>query len=502
MLSEDLVNRYQRNERRAIYLAIASLALSLGLVLGFFLAGRRSPAIASSRHLSTELTSAFVDIARRVEPSVVNISTVTQPARGCRNCSDAISPFDNPDRDRVRRGNGSGVIVDQSGFILTNHHVINGVDRIKVKLFDGSEHPGRVIGSDPETDLAVVKIEPRRTLHAAVIGDSDRTQVGDWVLAIGSPFGLDQTVTAGIISARDREATEIKNRPSYQHFLQTDAAINRGNSGGPLINLAGEVIGINTAIATTTGDYNGIGFALPSNEAVSIYRQLRRQGRVVRGFLGVITDPVTPQIARVYGLPSARGAIVSIIPETYEVDGREVPTPAARAGLELGDVILEYRGEPLRHNLDLIRRVASTPVGSVAEMKIIRQGREMVLRAEIGRRPGSAGEGIERENGIIPIDGTQSLGLDVANPPPTLGRELAARGIRGVIVTKVDPGSIAEDADLRSDDVIEVVNRIPVGTALQFRRFLDRLQPGEPVVLQVYRRKSSAPRRFVSFNKP
>jgi serine protease Do len=496
----DFIAYYRRSHRRTIILAIASLSLSIGLSIAFYFSAPRPAVIASAHNIPTELTSAFVQIARQVEPAVVNISTVTQPASRSDRSSDGI--FDRSENERVRRGNGSGVIVDASGFILTNHHVIYGVDRLKVKLFDATEYPARVVGSDPETDLAVIKIEPRSALIAAKLGDSDRAQVGDWVLAIGSPFGLDQTVTAGIISARDREATEIKNRPSYQNFLQTDAAINRGNSGGPLINLSGEVIGINTAMATSTGDYNGIGFALPSNEALGIYQQLNRRGRVVRGFLGVITDPVTPQIAKVYGLKSARGAIVSIVTDTYELNGAETPTPAARAGLQLGDVILDYRGEPLRHSLDLIRRVAASPVGSEIEMKIIRQGQEMKLRATIGQRPSSGRDIAIKDEILDRRREVQALGLDVANISIAESREYARNGIKGILITKVDPGSIADDAELRADDVIELVNRAPVSTAIQFRRICDRIGAGEPVVLQVYRRRSTAPRRFVSFNMP
>jgi serine protease Do len=487
-------------------IAVATLGLlSTGILIGHFLMGHEARVLAGTHDIPTELATAFVQIARRVEPSVVNITTVTQPQRSERNSGvDPQTPYDlgrQADRE-VRRGNGSGVIVDVAGFILTNHHVIVGADRIKVKLADGSEYPGRVVGSDQEADLAVLKIEPRETLPSAKLGDSEKSQVGDWVLAIGSPFGLDQTVTAGIISAKDREANELRNRPSFQHFLQTDAAINRGNSGGPLINLAGEVIGINSAIATTTGDYNGIGFALPSDEAIEIYRQLTRTGRVTRGFLGIVTDPVTPQIAKVYGLPSTRGAIVSIVTDTYRNGSRETATPAARAGIRLGDIVLQYRDEPVRSSQDLIRRVASTPVGTDVAIKVLRNGLEVALTTTIGTRP-SADPGRETlAASVVPDDDARGLGLDVANMPPGAGRDVELSGISGVVVVKVDPGSLSEDAELRRDDIIEQFNRAPVANSTQFRRALERLRAGEPIVFQVYRRKSAVPRRFVSLTKP
>lgn len=499
MSPNELLTEYRKRQQRATLAATASICLSIGLAAGFFLSGPANRNIVGARDLPEELSSSFVEVARQIEASVVNISTVAAGA-GQQGGGNGIY---SGERIETRRGVGSGVIVDESGFILTNHHVIGGADRIRVKLSDGTEYTAVRVGSDAETDLAVIKIDAKARLRAARLGDSDKTRVGDWVLAIGSPFGLDQTVTAGIISARDREATDLRNRPSYQYFLQTDAAINRGNSGGPLINLAGEVIGINSAIATSTGDYNGIGFALPSNEALAIYRQLKNRGRVVRGFLGVVTDPVTPQIAKVYGLAGARGAIVSIVPDTYELDGREIPTPAANAGLQVGDVLLAYRGELLRNNLDLTRRIAATPVGEEVELSLWRAGQILKVRTSIGRRPSSM-DGASDDTQILSGEtrAAKTLGIEIAPLPAASVRDAGTSNLRGVVVAKVDAASIAEDAELRRDDIIESVNRIPVATPLQFRRTMERLQPGDPVVMQVFRRRSSTPRRFVSFNMP
>ncbi|MDX2033004.1 MAG: Do family serine endopeptidase, partial [Blastocatellia bacterium] len=454
------------------------------------------------------------EIARQVEPAVVNISTVKQPARRT-----AVNEFPMPrpsfeglqfgqaEQQPAQRGNGSGVIVDAAaGYILTNRHVILGADRIKVRLFNGIELPGRLIGSDRETDLAVIKVEPTTRLTAARFGDSEKTRVGDWVLAIGSPFGFDQTVTAGIISARERESEELYNKVGFQYFLQTDAAVNRGNSGGPLINIAGEVIGINTAIATSTGDYNGISFALPSSEAVNIYKQLVKQGRVVRGFLGALTERVTPQIARVFGLPVSHGAIVSNVSETMEVDGMVVESPAAKAGLRLNDVIIEIRNESVRDDADLIRRIASTPVGTQIPMKIVRDGQAITLNVVVGRRPG--GEPAKLAEVVMrktedELPKTANLGITFQALTPQRIREKELEVKQGVFVVKVEAGSVADDARLKAGDVISHINRIPVKSNEDFKRVLSELNSGDPIVLQIYREKLlPTPSMFISLNKP
>ncbi|MCA1615626.1 MAG: trypsin-like peptidase domain-containing protein, partial [Acidobacteria bacterium] len=260
---------------------------------------------------------------------------------------------------RPSKGVGSGFIVDPKGYVLTNKHVIEDATRITISLQTGEKLLGTVVGEDEETDLAVIKVNPARDLPYVKIGNSDDVQVGDWVLAIGSPFGLDQTVTAGIISTRERQTPASSN---FQRFLQTDAAINRGNSGGPLVNMRGEVIGVNSQIATSTGDYNGIGFALPSNEASFVYQQIAGGGRVKRGYLGVFLESVKGEYARVYGLSEAKGAIISDIREG----------PAQKAGIQVGDVIVELNGQPVVGSQDLINRVASTPVGQTIKLGYLR----------------------------------------------------------------------------------------------------------------------------------
>src|SRR5262249_34242831 len=286
------------------------------------------------------LSAAFARVSNMVEPSVVHIKVAE-------------------DEFSSREGLGSGVIVNEGGYILTNAHVVKGAARIRTKLADGSEYPAVIVGQDPQTDLAVLKIAPSHPLPIARMGDSDKLNVGDWVLAIGSPFGLKQTVTAGIISAKDRE--DDAGGTPFQQFLQTDAAINPGNSGGPLVNLAGEVIGINTQIATPTGAYSGIGFALPATTAVDIYNQLVTNGRVRRAFLGVNPQEITPQIARLNHIADGQGVVVR---ELTSSGG-----PAARAGLKSGDVITAINGTKVKSVRELVSRIASLPVGSSAAVE-------------------------------------------------------------------------------------------------------------------------------------
>src|SRR5229473_38545 len=332
-----------------VWIAVMAVVCVLaGIGIGAILAGR--PAVAqdglqSAARAPEALSASFVEIASRVEPAVVNIDTmVSTDIAETDNEDKADRTQSNPLYDMLRRpparptrGVGSGFIIDPKGYILTNNHVIDGATRITIGLLTGERFRGKVIGVDKETDLAVIKIDATRDLPVMKFGDSNAAQVGDWVLAIGSPFGLDQTVTAGIISKKERESPFFTN---FQRFLQTDAAINRGNSGGPLVNMRGEVIGVNSQIATLTGDYNGIGFALPSNEARFVCEQILTSGKVKRGYLGVSLAPVQGEFARVYGLPEAKGAIIADVqPEHQDHQGQA--TPAAKAGLQVNDVIVE-----------------------------------------------------------------------------------------------------------------------------------------------------------------
>src|SRR5712672_1787636 len=359
-----------------VWIAVMAVVCVLaGIGIGAIMAGH--PAIAqdgpqSAARAPEALSASFVEIASRVEPAVVNIDTMQ--------VSTDIAETDNEDKPernqsnpfydmlrrpqpRPTRGVGSGFIIDPKGYILTNNHVIEGATRITIGLLTGERYRGKVVGIDKETDLAVIKIDAPHDLPTMKFGDSNAAQVGDWVLAIGSPFGLDQRVTAGIISKKERDSQTFT---SFQRFLQTDAAINRGNSGGPLVNMHGEAIGVNSQIATLTGDYNGIGFALPSNEAKFVCQQILTGGRVKRGFLGVSVEAVRGEFARVYRLPEVRGAIVADVPQ-------ETPaTPAMKAGLQTNDVIIEFNGQPVQDSNDLIAKVAATAVGQTATLTFLR----------------------------------------------------------------------------------------------------------------------------------
>ncbi len=508
----ELLDRYRRSRQRAILVSVAACFLAAGVILGVGLSRQPAPVKAGDKEVNSELASAFVEVAQKVEPAVVNISTVIKPVKQTRDPElyslprpslDSTLPYQGS--EQAQRGNGSGVIVDPNGYILTNRHVVNQVDRIKVRFFDGTELPARLIGSDAEVDLAVVKVDPITPLTPIKFGDSEKMRVGDWVLAIGSPFGLDQTVTAGIISAKERDSSELYKRVGFQYFLQTDAAINRGNSGGPLVNLLGELIGINSAIATSTGDYNGICFALPSMEAIGVYRQLVKNGRVVRGFLGAMTDRVTPQIAKVYNLPVVRGAIISNISDTMLVGNRAVESPAAKAGLKLNDIVLEFRGERIKDDSDLIRQVAAAPVGTSAPIKIFRDGKEMTLTVAITQRPnsGSIENADELKATEIAFSPRQNIGISVQPMTPTRIIERSLGQVLGVSVIRVEAGSVSDDAGLKINDVIEAINRQPVKNVEDFKEVLSSLNSGEPIVLQVYRQKLYPhPRIFISFSRP
>jgi serine protease Do len=503
--------------RLRVWIAALGLAcLAVGVGIGAMLAGRPAVAqndtqrAAQNARAPEALSASFAEIAQRVEPAVVNIDTVSAPQvteRGTGGGNGNGNSNNNDDSDekdgegdnplmemfrrqmpqRPSRGVGSGFIVDPKGYILTNQHVVEGATRITVRLQSGELMRGRVVGEDDETDLAVVKVEPVRELPTVKLGNSDEAQVGDWVLAVGSPFGLDQTVTAGIISTRER-TTPVSS--SFQRFLQTDAAINRGNSGGPLVNMRGEVIGINSQIATSTGDYNGIGFALPSNEASFVYRQLVAGGRVKRGYLGVLLDSVKAEFARVYGLKDAKGAIITDVREG----------PARTAGIQVNDIIIEFNGKPIANSQDLINKVASTPVGETVQLTFLRdvngQLEQRTVSVSVGERPPrSAAEATPTPDAKPTLPKLNSdkpgttdrpaLGLTLSELTPQLANERNLKGVRGLLVRDVDQSGLAFEAQISENMVIQRVNRIPVNTLAEFERVINNLKVGDAVVMNV-----------------
>ncbi|HVS83716.1 MAG TPA: trypsin-like peptidase domain-containing protein [Pyrinomonadaceae bacterium] len=487
---------------RVWILAMGFVCVLTGIGLGAMLAGR--PAVAqdgsqAAARTPEALSASFVEIARRVEPAVVNIDTLqTSPDIAESDNEDKTDRTpNNPLYDMFRRqpprpshGVGSGFIIDAKGYILTNQHVIDGASRITIGLQTGERFRGKVIGVDQETDLAVIKIEAGRDLPVMKLGNSNTGQVGDWVLAIGSPFGLDQTVTAGIISKKERQPYPGAN---FQQFIQTDAAINRGNSGGPLVNMSGEAIGVNSQIATLTGDYNGIGFALPSNEAKFVSEQILGGGKVKRGYLGVSPESVHGEFARVYGLPEAKGAIIADV--VQERNGQ--PTPAAKAGLQANDVIVEFNGQTVGDAQDLIAKVAGTAVGQTVNITFLRDtdgklDRHTVSTA-LGERPPNvlAREGEtstpKEKEGILKTASAR-LGLTLSELTPQLLTDKHLTGVKGLYVKEVDPNGLAADVrpnEILPGKVITRINRVPVTTLAGFQRVIESLKPGDPIVLSL-----------------
>ncbi|HYP25545.1 MAG TPA: trypsin-like peptidase domain-containing protein [Blastocatellia bacterium] len=487
---------------RIIILLVALCCLSIGVAIGAVargVVGAKSEdnrlSISHSAVTPDSLSAIFAKVSDQVEPAVVNIKISEGEDR---------APFS-------REGTGSGVIVNSAGFIITNQHVVGRASTITVKLADSREFKARVIGEDPMTDLAVIKINPTEPLPAARMGDSDRLKVGDWVLAIGSPFGLEQTVTAGIISAKDRITTT--GSTAFQQFLQTDAAINPGNSGGPLVNLQGEVIGINTQIATASGVFNGIGFALPSSTAVDVYNQIVTDGRVRRGYLGIYPDAVPPQIARLNKIAENQGVLVR------EFVGDD--TPATRAGIEIGDVILSINGQPVNTPRELIRKIAALPVGSLANLVTVRKGEQRTAMVKLEERkdeqqrpinirqrpfdprnPQESPEDDSERNGKPRTK--QGLGLTVKSLLPELAKMKELEGVRGAYVSNVVPGSVSEENGVEVDDVIIEINQKPVLSLDDYIRMTRDLKSGDDIVLRVIRKGRGPLRRslIISFTMP
>lgn len=444
-----------------------------------------------------KVTNTFAEVTKRVEPAVVSIDTKSKmpqaQARGTQTPGDGGDVMDFLRRQMQQRpvhAVGSGFIVDKRGFIVTNAHVVEDAARITVKLDSGEEYFARVVGTDEQTDIAVLKIDVRRDLPAVKFGDSDKAEVGDWVLAIGSPFGLAKTVTAGIISQKQRETPTSS---VFQRFIQTDAAINRGNSGGPLVNLDGEVIGVNSQIATSTGDYNGVGFALPSRETEYVYSQIIKNGKVRRGYLGVLLDSVQAEFATVYGLKDKRGSIVT--------DIRDKQGPAALAGITAGDIIVEFNGQPVVNAQDLISKVASSPPDQAITLGFLRENgsnlEKRTVTVTLTERPSRASAGDENnDRRVLPVDGIKPelkpFGLTLAEITPALAAQYKLEGQKGLIVKEINPASFIADVKnstggdaLDEGDLIQRINRVNVVELKAFNEVVGKLKVGDPVVMHV-----------------
>jgi serine protease Do len=421
----------------------------------------------------------FAELAEEVRPAVVNISTtstVRVPGNPFRHFfgpheSDPFGGFfgkffgDVPDRELKQQSLGSGFIINKDGFIITNNHVVEGAEEIKVKMSDGREFTAKVVGRDPKTDLALIKISsPFKSLPTLPLGDSDSIRVGDWVIAVGNPFGLEHTVTQGIISASGR----VIGSGPYDNFLQTDAPINPGNSGGPLVNLEGEVIGINSSIIAGG---QGIGFAIPSNTAKSIVAQLKDKGKVIRGWIGVSIQTVTPEIARALGIKEPEGALVGdVVP-----DG-----PADKGGIKRGDVIVSFNGKPVKRANDLPMIVADTPVGKTVDVNVIRDKKEMTVKITVKEMPAG-----KLTSGMVAPQ--QALGLTVDDITPKWQRAFHLQDKTGVVVIDIIPGSPADDAGIRPGDIIKEIDRKPVRNAGDYAKMIGQIEKDRPVLLLVKR---------------
>ena len=490
------------NANKIIAAGAIAAALVVGQVAGRLMhqpldASAASPAPATlSVPTAAELSSRFSEVSDAVDRAVVNINTETLvrhrfrvPGRGGGGRQQFQDPFDffhryfggdlPPARSQKRESLGSGFVVDSKGYILTNHHVVNGADKIQVELASGEEFAAKIVGSDSYTDLAVIEIDAGKPLEVARLGNSDGMRRGDWVLAIGSPFGLERTVTAGIISATARPG-----RSQWHRFLQTDAAINRGNSGGPLVNLAGEVIGVNTSILSSSGDNSGVGFAVPSNTAIQVYNQLVKHGRVTRGALGIsMQTEASPQALRALGATDGKGVIVQ---QVRPKDG-----PADRAGLQPGDVIVAFNGRKIGEPADIFPLLSETAPGETVEVEYLRDGKKRAARLTVGDRSEVFAEEQVAQSG--PEQGSDSLklGLRVQELSPQWKRQLGDKAV-GVLILEVEPGSVADDAGLRPGDVLLEVNKSAVASPARLARLSEKLQPGSDVLFLVKRGQPGA----------
>ncbi len=490
----DIMTRAMRHPVTPLQPVLAR-AFAVALTVVLFLALGGQPGSAQDRPAS------FADLAESVSPAVVNITTSTTVASRSGPTPEAPGPgfpegspfedffrdfFDREDRPRQSQALGSGFVISDDGFIVTNNHVIDGADEILIEFFDGLELPAETVGTDPDTDLALLKVEHDSPLPNVPWGDSESARVGDWVIAVGNPLGQGFSVSAGIISARGRAL-----QGNFDDYIQTDAAINRGNSGGPLFNMEGEVIGVNTAILSPTGGSIGIGFAMSSNVAVGVIEQLREFGSTRRGWLGVRIQDMTPEMADAIGLDEARGAMVTDVMEG----------PSLEAGMQTGDVILSFDGGDVRDTRQLVRRVAGTGVGETVDVVVFRDGEEVTLGVTLGQRE-LAGIASPGPDGTMPDDAPEPsaslMGMTLEPLTDALREELGlGANISGLVVREVDPDSDAARKDVRPGDVITEAGQRPVTSVADLReRALDAREAGRRSLLILLRRDGDP--RFVA----
>ncbi|HIE51980.1 MAG TPA: DegQ family serine endoprotease [Armatimonadetes bacterium] len=478
----------QRQSKFFAWLSVLLLGVIIGLGISISLhrtsevAARQtgiappSPSVVEVPAAVRALQDTFAAVAEAVKPAVVYISA-EKVVRLRNPLEDFFGDdffrfffgprFEPPEQEFRQEGLGTGVIVDRRGYILTNNHVVEGAEELTVRLADKREFAAEMVGTDPDTDLAVIKIEGEN-LPVARMGDSSQLKVGHWVLAIGNPFGLAHTVSAGIVSAVGRTDVHIA---QYEDFIQTDAAINPGNSGGPLVNLRGEVVGINTAIFSQSGGSNGVGFAIPINLARWVMEQLISGKGIERGYLGVLLQPMDRALAERFGRETAEGALIAQV---------EKGSPADKAGLKAGDIVLEFDGRPIEDLYELRNLVAQTPPGKKVKVKIWRHSQEKTLTVKLGSR--------EVQAAVQAAKQRKALGLTVQDITPELARRFGLEEEQGVVIVAVEPNSLAARAGLRPGDVIAEVDRKPVRNGREFEQALADANLEEGILLLVVRR--------------
>jgi serine protease Do len=486
--------------RRRTFIGLLVVAVAIGMALGGFATSRAQMRRAVSPTAGPadvpiipvqmpQSTGSFAKVAEAIKPSVINITVNASLSR--KSLGRGRTPLEEffgeeffrrffGNEDIPQRSLGSGVIVDASGVALTNFHVVQPIverrDDVDVQLeivtLDGSKHKAKVVGHDKRTDLAVLRLDDGKgSFKAARLGDSDKMLVGDWVIAVGSPFGFQATVTAGIVSAKSRQIPDGSS--PFTDFLQTDAAINPGNSGGPLVNMAGEVIGINTAIASPTGGSVGIGFAIPSTTAKKIYTELLAKGKVSRGWLGVSIQPLTPELAKSFGAKDTKGVLISdVMPDS----------PAAKAGLKAGDIVVEFDGKKVESPSDLQRAVGLTSAGSDAKVTVWRDQSEKTVTVKIGEAPDE-----QRQSRSGGPRAPSTLGLEVRPITPELARQLNLSSSDGVVVSRVDDGSAAAEAGIQRGDVIREINRQRIKSMADYERLTKDVKDGDRLTVLLQR---------------
>ena len=473
--------RQQRPRMRVF----AALFLCFSLLLS-------SPVLAENTNNDIQMLArsakAFASVVKKAAPAVVHVR-VEKTVQGRQGGPQSPNPFDffnDPFFERFfgpqfrhpqprqrkfkQQAAGSGFIISSDGYILTNNHVVQDADNITVRMADKQEFKARIIGTDPQSDVALIKIDGEN-LPVLPLGDSDRLEVGEWVIAIGSPFELSQTVTVGVVSAKGRSGIGLND---YENFIQTDAAINPGNSGGPLLNIYGEAIGINTAIFSRSGGYMGIGFAIPINMAKAIEKQLQKSGKVTRGWLGVVIQDVNEDLAKSFELKSASGVLVSEVTEK---------SPAARAGLQQGDVIIALDGKKIKDVAELRNRIALTAPGSKVTLTIVRDGREKSLQVTIGEQPSDFGSIASR--GPAGDTVLKDMGLTLQNLDEMLAQQFGYEKGQGVLIADVAPESPADRAGLQPGQLIEEVNKVRVHNIKELKKALKRSRSSKQILLRI-----------------